>query len=87
MQNLHIFNANYFQATNKKPSRIKVKSYRFNQYIYVNNNELGVDLNRSFNWVEALCRVLEKRGFSIVGFGQAKTGYDIISTTFEPLKK
>lgn len=79
--NFHIFTVNYLGATNYLSSRVKIVSERFRQSKVINyDHEFANTLEIAEDW-------LIKNGFNIVGHGEGKDCYYVITDTFEPLKK
>lgn len=78
--NLHAFLCTYHGWTEKKPSRIKIKSLRFNQYIWI-SPENGM------RWELDAIMHLENLGYDIVGLSEYPGhGFIIVSNLFKPLK-
>lgn len=79
-KNYHLLKVTYIGPTNYLGSRVKITSERFKQsktisYDYAFNNALDI----AEDW-------LTKNGFEIVGHGEGKDCYYVISNTFEPLR-
>lgn len=81
--NYHIIMVQSMGATNTQPARIKLISERFKQSIIIpfTNHAAAFSpaLDSAILW-------LSNKGFNIVGQGEGKDHYYLISTTFEPLK-
>jgi hypothetical protein len=80
LQNHHILIVKYIGQTNYTPSRVKIISERFKvsktiEYDHEFNNTLDI----AEDW-------LKKNGFELVGCGEGKGHYYIITSTFKPLK-
>jgi hypothetical protein len=75
MKTFHIIEAKYFGWTNHKPARIRLRSARFEQTIFIPQDEYSTGAD----W-------LKKNGFKLVGAGYTKDDVIIVSTTFKPLK-
>ena len=75
MQTFHIIEAKYVPCTMHKPARIRIKSARFNQTVFVSRHlyETAVD------W-------LKEKGFKVIGTGWIDKSIIIVTDTFEPLK-
>ncbi len=80
LQNFHIITVSYIGATNYKGSRVRIKSDRFEQTKIVSYDHSLRDT------CEIAQAYLEAKGFELIGKGEAKDGYFLISTTFEPIK-
>lgn len=81
LQNYHLLRVKYHGATNTKGSRVSITSDRFQQKIVI---EYDYSMDSIY---EMAIGELQNRGFEIVGIGELKKEYILISTTFEPLKK
>jgi hypothetical protein len=77
--NYHIIKIKYLGFTNTKNSRIKLTSELFKQSLTLPNDSNDIILNIAINY-------LTKNNFDIIGQGESKEGFYIISNTFEPLK-
>ena len=78
--NFHVLTVHYLGATNSRGSRVKIKSDRFKQSITIPyDHSFNGTLEIGQNW-------LESNGFVIIGKGEMKDCYAIISDTFKPLK-
>lgn len=79
--NYHVIEATFLGATNTRGSRVRINSPRFEQKVII-----GYD--HKFNSCgEVAADYLSKNGFNIIGCGESKNGYFIITDTFEPLKE
>lgn len=80
LQNYHLLRVKYHGATNTIGSRVSITSDRFKQRIYI-------DYDYSMNTIHEMATTkLQQRGFEIVGVGELKNEYILISTTFDILK-
>ena len=78
--NLHAFLCTYHGWTEKKPSRIKIKSLRFNQYIWISPSG-------SMHWEEDVVKHLTELGYDVVGQAEYPgKGWLILSSDFKSLK-
>lgn len=78
--NLHAFLCTWHAWTEKKPPRIKIKSLRFNQYIWISPSG-------SMHWEEDAVKHLTELGYDIVGLSEYPGhGFIIVSNLFKPLK-
>lgn len=75
MQNFHIIRVKYLPWTDTKPSRIRIRSDRFQQSVIVSTNQYETGVQ----W-------LKEHKFNIVGTDQNGSEVLIVSTTFKPLK-
>ena len=80
LKNYHLLSVKYLGATNYRGSRVKITSDRFEQsvtipYDYEENTIAGMAQ-----------KYLESKGFELVGLGEAKKGYILVSSTFKPLE-
>jgi hypothetical protein len=81
LQNFHCVEVTYLSPTNYLGSRVKIHSARFKESVIIN-------YDYQFSTVcEIAQNYLEKLGFQFIGKAESKTGYFLISSTFEPLKK
>jgi hypothetical protein len=79
MQNYHIIEVKYLPATNSKPSRVGLYSPRFEK-------RKTIPFNYSLNNVNDMAiEYLQAEGFVILGSGQLKNGFGIITSTFETI--
>lgn len=78
--NYHVLKIDFLGPTNTKPSRVKITSERYEESIIISYDH---QYNSS---KEVAAAWLEKMGFNIIGAGQSKNGYYIISDTFQSLK-
>lgn len=77
--NTHVLSVDYIGATNYRGSRIKIGSDRFKQTKTIGyNHNYNSILGGAMEW-------LINKGFVIIGYGESKNGYYIITSTFEPL--
>jgi hypothetical protein len=77
MQTFHIITAKYLPLTETKPSRVRIRSVRFNQTLIVSIDDMVT--NTAVKW-------LKKKGFHIVGIGFIDKEIVIVSDTFKSLK-
>lgn len=79
--NLHAFLCTWHGWTDKKPSRIKITSLRFNkQYIWLSPSG-------SMHWEEDVVKHLTELGYDVVGQAEYPgKGWIILSDIFKPLK-
>lgn len=78
----HIIKVKYLGATNHRPSRIKLTSFRFGQSITLN---LSYDSDKS-SLLQAV-DYLKSKGFEIDSYGELDSEHDVISTsTFEEIR-
>lgn len=83
LQNFHILQISCLGATNYLPSRVRIKSERFKEYVLIPfDNEPG-DHSPT---MDSAKRWLISKGFELIGMGEGKDCYYIITDTFEPLK-
>lgn len=81
IQNFHILTIKYIGATNSNSGRVKIISERFNQSV-------TIDYDYNFdNTMEVAADWLTKNKFNLIGKGEGKNCYYVITNTFEPLKK
>lgn len=79
--NLHVLKIKYLGPTNNRGSKVSIVSERFEQ-------RKTIDYNHKFNSsADVAVDYLVKQGFNIVGKGESKEGYYLITDTFNPLKK
>lgn len=77
VENYHAFHIKFYGHTATKPCRIKIKSLRFNQYVWVTNNSMHYEKNA----VEHL----NSLGFNIIGLAEySGKGFILFSDTFKP---
>jgi hypothetical protein len=77
--NYNIIEVKYLGATNTKGSRVKMYSPRFEK-------SKTISFDYSFNSIDEMAmEYLKKQGFDIIGQGQTKDGYAIITNTFKTL--
>lgn len=80
LQNYHLIRIKYHGATNSRGSRVSMTSDRFSQRIYI-------DYDYTMSSIKDMAaRDLERKGFEIIGAGELKNEYVLISTTFKPIK-
>lgn len=78
--NYHVLKVKYMGATNYTNSRVKIISERFEQ-------SKTIDYDHRYNSTKDNAAAwLIEHGFNVIGAGEAKDGYYIISDTFKPLK-
>jgi hypothetical protein len=76
----HIIEISFLGCTNYLGPRIRIKSERFEQSIIIDYSHEQADIRHdAIKW-------LESKGFEIVGAGEIKNGFALMSVTFEPLK-
>jgi hypothetical protein len=75
VKNYHIIEGSYVPYTEKKGNRIRIRSERFNETVFVSREKF----ESPADW----CR---KNGFKIVGTGFTKGNVILVSSTFKPLK-
>lgn len=78
MTNYHILNISFIGSTDRRPARVKIKSDRFKQSVIVQFDYEFDTVGTALNW-------LQSQEFEIVGKGEGKDSYYLISTTFKPL--
>jgi hypothetical protein len=82
--NYHIITVKWLGMTNTRPAMVKLTSERFKESITIPfTNEPGESLPE----IETAEKWLTENNFDIIGHGQGKDCYHIITDTFEPLKK
>lgn len=78
-KNYHLITVRYIPATNFKGSRVKIYSYRFKKGI-------TIPFDYSLNSIDEMAiKKLKQLKFKIIGSGESKEGYTIISNTFKSL--
>lgn len=78
--NYHAFHITWHGSTNTKPARIKVKSLRFQQYVWLSTTEVDE------HWEDWTVKHLEREGFEMVGMAEYPgNGFILFSSTFKPL--
>lgn len=81
--NYHVLIIKYIGPGNYTPSKVKIISERFQQSITFSFDRSDIDgtytIDKAQNW-------LISKGFEVVGTGEGKGHYYLISTTFKPLK-
>jgi hypothetical protein len=80
LKNYHALTIGYVGATNHRGSRIRIKSDRFEQSILI-----PYDYEFS-NTLEGAQKYLIDKGFNLVGQGELKDAYLLLTDTFKPLK-
>lgn len=83
-QNLVVFRVVYLPVTESLPSRCRIYSERFKQYITISNNDTKFDKCRDIQ--ERAIVELKERGFNIVSFGEGVGCMYVMSDTFKPFK-
>jgi hypothetical protein len=84
LTNFHILTIKCLGATNTQPSRVKIISDRFKQSQIISfTNDPGA----SSPTIDSAKEWLQNNGFELIGMGEGKDCYYIITSTFEPLKK
>ena len=80
IENFHLIEIKYHSRSDGG-SRVKLSSYRFNDYIFIDyNHEFRDSLEIGINF-------LESKGITIRGKGETKNAYFIITDKFLPLKE
>jgi len=79
MKNYHIITVKRLSATNTKGARVKITSERF-------NNTIILPYNCEFDTAKDLAIDKVKDTHDIVGSGETKDSYVLISSTFKPLR-
>lgn len=79
LQNFHILTVKYVGATNKNAAQVKIISERFNQSVKISFQHWNNTIENAEQW-------LLNSGFNLIGKGEGKDHYYIITDTFEPLK-
>lgn len=79
LENFHIIKVSYSGATNTRGSRIVMRSDRFKKSKSINYN---YEFNNSLEGAQAY---LQAEGFDLIGKGEGKDCYFLISTTFKSL--
>jgi hypothetical protein len=75
--NFHILTVKYVSQTNYAPSRVKIISERFKTSKVIEyNHDLSNTLEIAEDW-------LTKNGFNIIGHGEGKGHYYVITDTFK----
>ena len=77
-KNYHIITVKRLGATNEKGTRVKITSERF-------NNTIILPYNYEFETIKDIAVDKLKDTHDIVGSGETKDSYVLISDTFEPL--
>lgn len=95
MQNFHILHVEHVPATNNRPAIIKLSSELFKQAITSPYTNQPDSLNPAVETAINILKLAEysidggktyRKGFDIIGQGESKKGFYLISTTFQPLK-
>lgn len=84
LTNFHILTIKCLGATNTQPSRVKIISDRFKQSTLI---PFTNDPGASSPTIDSAKEWLQNNGFELIGMGEGKDCYYIITSTFEPLKK
>lgn len=80
MKNYHIIEVKYIGPTDTQGARVKLFSQRLNE-------SKIISFDYSKNSITDMAKdYLETRKFKIVGMGESKMGYAIITDTFKSLK-
>lgn len=80
LDNYHILTIKYVGATNNTPGGVKIISERFKQSV-------KFDFDSNFdNTIQNAEDWLLRHDFNLIGKGEGKDHYYIITNTFEPLK-
>ena len=79
IQNYHIITVKRLGATDTKGTRVKITSERF-------NNTIILPYNHEFDTMKDIAINHVKETHDIVGSGETKDSYVLISDTFEPLR-
>lgn len=80
MQNCHVLLVKFLSATNNNGARVKIISERFEQSKTIPfNYEHGNTLDTAKEWIS-------HQGFDILGVGEGKDCYYVITNTFKGLK-
>jgi hypothetical protein len=80
-KNYHIIEVRYLGPTNFKGARVSIFSPRFNERKIINfNYEMNSIADMAIDY-------LIKSDFNVIGKGESKDGYFIITDTFQPLNK
>jgi len=81
LQNFHVLQVTYIGATDHKPSRVRISSFRFKQ-------SKTIEYDHNFNNTGDIAEDwLTKNGFELIGKAESKEGYAMISTTFKPFRE
>lgn len=80
IKNHHILEVSFVGHSEHKPTRMKISSARFKESVLISYNH---DYPNTF---EGAIEWLLNHNFEIVGQGEGKDCYYIITTTFKPLK-
>jgi len=79
LENFHVLEIKFVSCSNGA-SKVRISSDRFGESVLI---PWDYSLNHS---LEQAQNYLEKNGFELIGKGETKLGYAIISTTFKGLK-
>jgi len=85
VENLVVFRVVYVPHTNTTPSRVRIYSERFKQFVTVSYHDEKFNACRDAQ--EIAITELRERGFSIVGIGEGKDCMYVFSDTFKPFKQ
>lgn len=80
LTNYHILEVTFISPTNHRGARLKIKSLRFDQSIIIPFDDKLTGIDRM------AAEFLKNRGFNLVGMGESKKGFLIISDTFGGIK-
>jgi len=80
MQNYHLIFIRYIGPSDTRGSRIVIRSEKFEQ-----STVISID-HRDDSITPTATRWLTDRGFNIIGMGETRDGYALISDTFKPIK-
>lgn len=79
--NFHVLKVKYIGATNYKPSRVSIRSERFEQSKTIEyDHQFSNTYEIAINW-------LNENGFNVPGKAEGKDCYYIISDTFKPFRE
>ena len=79
IQNYHIITVKRLSATDTKGTRVKITSEWF-------NNSIILPYNYEFDTIKGIAINHVKETHDIVGSGETKDSYVLVSSTFEPLR-
>ena len=79
-KNYHVIQASYLGATGFKGTRVKLYSERFRTSKVLSYDYSGNDIAHTAE------KYLKSKGFTILGKGETKNGYAIISSTFKDIR-
>lgn len=81
VENFHVIHVTYHNPTNTKPGRLKLKSLRFHEYIWLSRADNDYWYNDAVDW-------LIENGFDITGQAEYPgNGMLFFTRTFKSLKK